>query len=73
MLDVITKGYIATKLKIEALVQDQRGVIAIEYVALAIGITVIFALLFKDTSTGYGKALNDMFTNLATKIGKIGT
>ncbi len=71
MLDVITQGYIAAQLKIENLIKDQRGVVAIEYVALAIGLITVFAVVFGQNGE-FKKALVGLINKLSVKMDLIG-
>ncbi len=71
MLNLITKGYIAAQLKIENLIKDQRGVVAIEYVALAIGLIAVFAVVFSEQGT-LKTALDALLNKLAGKMDLVG-
>lgn len=51
MLDLITLGYVKTRLALSAFMHDQRGVTAIEYAIVAVAVSAIVAAVFSQNGT----------------------
>lgn len=67
MLDLITKGYIAAKLKIEDMIADQQGGGVVEAVIVIVGIGgVAYAIFGKDgtLTTELTRVMNILITKL---------
>ncbi|MFM2480198.1 Flp family type IVb pilin [Celerinatantimonas sp. YJH-8] len=72
MLDLITLGYIKTKLAVSSFVKDQRGVTAIEYAIVAVAVAAIVAAVFGRNGQLYS-ALTSAFGKVSSTIDSVGS
>jgi len=68
MTHFLTKYYIVAENNIAHFLKNQRGVTAIEYALIGVGMATLLALIFGDQNSGFLGAINTAFQKIEKAI-----
>lgn len=68
MTHFLTKYYVMTETQIANFIKNQRGVTAIEYALIGVGMATLLALIFGDQNSGFLGAINTAFQKIEQAI-----
>ncbi|MEW5558795.1 Flp family type IVb pilin [Enterobacter asburiae] len=68
MTHFLTKYYIVAENNIANFFKNQRGVTAIEYALIGVGMATLLALIFGDQNSGFLGAINTAFQKIEKAI-----
>ncbi|NIH92210.1 pilus assembly protein Flp/PilA [Enterobacter asburiae] len=68
MTQFLTKYYIAVENHIAGFMKNQRGVTAIEYALIGVGMATLLALIFGNQNSGFLGAINTAFQKIMKAI-----
>ena len=68
IIDVITKCFVQTSLRLEQFAKDQRGVTAIEYALIGVAMASLLAVVLGNQDSGFLGQLKETFAKIASSI-----